>query len=38
MEHNKLCRANAGRTNRLPRLVKHVECAFVCAKCFTHVL
>jgi len=29
MKHNKLCRANTGLTNRLPRLVTQVECVFV---------
>jgi len=37
MEHNKLCRANAGRNNRLPRLVTQVESAFFSQHGFIHV-
>jgi len=37
MKHNKLCCANAGRTNRLPRLITHVEFAFVHDNGFNHV-
>jgi len=37
MEHNKLFRANAGRTKRLPRLITQVEFAFVHNKGFIDV-
>jgi len=36
MKHNKLRRANAGRTNRLARLVTQEECAFVDNNGFIH--